>query len=147
MGSPAPLLITFAVYLLFVLKVGPRYMKDRKPMNLSLFIRCYNVFQVLACTFFIHWIHQRGTSYKSTWRCIENRREPEAAIQLANITWLFMWLRIIELLETVIFVLRKKQNQVSPLHLYHHISTVCLLWLFMKYSPSELIINLINAKA
>lgn len=49
-----------------------------------------------------------------------------------------MMLRLIELIETVIFVLRKKQNQVSPLHIYHHISTVVLLWSFLKYSSSEL---------
>ncbi|XP_070505842.1 very long chain fatty acid elongase F-like, partial [Chironomus tepperi] len=46
----------------------------------------------------------------------------------------FIILRLSELLETVFFVLRKKFKQVSMLHVYHHISTVVLLWIFLLYS-------------
>lgn len=137
MGSPAPLLLTFASYLLFVLSVGPRYMKDRKPMKLSFFIRSYNVFQVCACIYFINWGRKRGINFSSTWQCLENRKDAGERLELDQISWLFMQLRLIELVETVIFVLRKKQNQVSSLHIYHHLSTVVLLWSFLKYSSSE----------
>jgi hypothetical protein len=57
---------------------------------------------------------------------------------------MFIMLRIIEFIETVMFVLRKKQNQVSPLHVYHHISTVCLLWVFFNYHPSKFDQNLMS---
>jgi hypothetical protein len=46
-------------------------------------------------------------------------------------------LRIIEFIETIIFVLRKKQNQISFLHVYHHISTIIIFWVFLKYSGSK----------
>lgn len=138
MGSPAPLLLTFATYLLFVLSVGPRYMKDRKPMNLNFFTRGYNIFQVIACVYFISWASNRGINFNSTWKCITNRKDAEERFELDQKSWLFLMLRLIELVETVIFVLRKKQNQVSSLHIYHHLSTVVLLWSFLKYSPSKL---------
>lgn len=138
MGSPAPLVLTFVFYLFFVLSVGPRFMQDRKAFKLSGFIRSYNVFQVIACMFFVEWSVNRGTTYKSTWRCTENQIDPRMVMELCEHTWYFMILRMIELLETVIFVLRKKQSQVSALHIYHHTSTIVLLWLFLKYSPSKL---------
>lgn len=40
--------------------------------------------------------------------------------------------KIIDLVETVIFVLRKRNRQISFLHLYHHISTVMLAWVFSR---------------
>jgi hypothetical protein len=52
--------------------------------------------------------------------------------------WWFLMLRLGELIETVFFVLRKKQSQVSALHIYHHISTATLLWLYFKYNAGEI---------
>lgn len=148
MSSPAPLAVIFAVYLALVLKVLPRYMSDRKPMKLGSFIKSYNVFQVIACTFFVEWAITRGhnsVTFKGAWQCTPTSREPEAYLDLCEKIWFFMMLRVIELTETFIFVLRKKQNQVSALHLYHHISTVWIMWLFLKYAPSEF--NLILRKS
>lgn len=42
-------------------------------------------------------------------------------------------LKGIELIETIIFILRKKYNQVSKLHVYHHSSTFLLGWIGVKY--------------
>ncbi|XP_025988628.2 elongation of very long chain fatty acids protein 4 [Solenopsis invicta] len=42
-------------------------------------------------------------------------------------------LKILDLVETVLFILRKKNNQVSGLHLYHHVSSVLIVWLCVRY--------------
>lgn len=42
-------------------------------------------------------------------------------------------LKLIDLVETVVFVLRKKQEQISFLHVYHHVSTILLMWFMTKY--------------
>ncbi|XP_078050772.1 very long chain fatty acid elongase 4-like [Augochlora pura] len=52
--------------------------------------------------------------------------------------WLILLLKIVDLCETVVFVLRKKDNQVSFLHLYHHVSMVLLSWMSAKYYPMKL---------
>lgn len=49
-------------------------------------------------------------------------------------TWL---LKGFELVETIFFVLRKKDNQVSVLHVYHHISTFVLTWFFARSVAGE----------
>lgn len=138
MGTPVPLLTIFAIYLFYVLKIGPRYMKNRKPFNLQKFIRCYNIFQIIACTYFVTWSYNRGFRISDAWTCIKNRTEDRELLELYTCNWNFLLLRLIELIETVVFVLRKKQNQVSTLHVYHHISTASILWLFLKYGTNEM---------
>lgn len=39
---------------------------------------------------------------------------------MARAVWLYYICKITELLDTVFFVLRKKQNQITFLHVYHH---------------------------
>ncbi|XP_039307526.1 elongation of very long chain fatty acids protein AAEL008004 isoform X2 [Solenopsis invicta] len=55
-------------------------------------------------------------------------------IQLYNIIQILanVW-QIYDIIEAGIFVLRKKSNQVSGLHLYHHVSTLSLAWIGMRY--------------
>lgn len=138
MGSPAPLLLILTSYLMFVLKVGPMLMRDRKPIKLNGFLRCYNVFQIIACSYFIAWAYKRGFEIKSTWKCVRDKPGQEDLLDLCETNWKFIMLRLVELVETVVFVLRKKQKQISALHIYHHISTVTLLWTFLKYGMNEM---------
>lgn len=125
------------VYLWIVLKVAPVYMKNRKAFNISTVIQSYNIFQVVACAYFVAKFHDLGFSFRNTWKCVDDLkvgREDETFDQM----WWFLMLRTFELVETVFFILRQKQNQVSALHLYHHISTIVLLWLYFKYSAGDL---------
>lgn len=45
-----------------------------------------------------------------------------------------------DLVETFVMVLRKKQNQVSFLHVYHHITVVLIAWATVKYYPGGMAI-------
>lgn len=51
--------------------------------------------------------------------------------------YFLLWIKIIDLSETAIYLLRKKNNQVSVLHLYHHISTCLVGFIFGRYFTSE----------
>jgi len=53
-----------------------------------------------------------------------------------NLAYFLFWLKISELIETVIFVLRKKQNQVSKLHIFHHFSTVTLVYALINFNEN-----------
>jgi len=54
-------------------------------------------------------------------------------LQQLEIIWWTLLLKVIDLSETIVFVLRKKDRQISFLHTYHHISTVIYAWLTLRY--------------
>lgn len=59
----------------------------------------------------------------------------------------YYWLlKCFDLIETVFFVLRKKDRQVSLLHVHHHVSMILIPYLMGKYFPSihGVVIGIIN---
>lgn len=138
MSSPANWLTVFAVYLYIVMIAGPRFMMDRKAFKLTNLTRIYNLYQIIACVLFITKALSLGFSFKHGWDCAGATRltPPLSQIQIdrLELCYWFIFMRASEFFETIVFVLRKKQNQVSFLHVYHHIAVVSLLWITMKYS-------------
>lgn len=61
---------------------------------------------------------------------------------MARAVWLYYMAKIIELLDTVFFVLRKKHQQVSFLHVYHH--TLMPICSFLGKVTIQIIIILLN---
>lgn len=47
-----------------------------------------------------------------------------------------MMLKVLDLLDTILFALKKKHNQITFLHVYHHSVTLVLWWLATKYEPT-----------
>ncbi|XP_076277601.1 very long chain fatty acid elongase 1-like [Lasioglossum baleicum] len=122
------------LYLYIVLKWGPNYMKDKKPYNLKTFIRCYNVLQVFMNGFIVVRFAQLGVFDEPTKLCIlpDYSFDP-IPVQISYTLWLGLIIRLVDLTETVTFVLRKKERQVSFLHLYHHVSIILLGWYFTRF--------------
>lgn len=57
------------------------------------------------------------------------------AILIANGCHTYFLLKVADLMDTVFFVLRKKDNQITFLHLYHHTGMVVLTWNAAKFYP------------
>lgn len=57
------------------------------------------------------------------------------ALIIANGCHTYFLLKVVDLLDTVFFVLRKKDKQISFLHLYHHTGMVILTWNATKFYP------------
>ncbi|XP_076378143.1 very long chain fatty acid elongase 1 isoform X2 [Megalopta genalis] len=137
--SPIIIPSTLLAYLVIVLKLGPKYMKNREPYSLKTFIRYYNVFQVFINAYIIMQLFSAGLFSEPTRFCyLPDYSFDPNPIKIVHTFWLTMLVKLIDLAETVTFVLRKKYNQVSFLHLYHHITTLLLAWMFTKYYPMKL---------
>ena len=52
---------------------------------------------------------------------------------MASVLWLYFVIKIVDLLDTVLFALRKKSSQITFLHVFHHSSMVVNAWLGVKY--------------
>ncbi|KAI8428754.1 hypothetical protein MSG28_007438 [Choristoneura fumiferana] len=109
--SPGPVLMIVALYLLFVLKLGPAFMRKRPAFKLTGTLFAYNAIQVVISLYLVQ--------------------------KVVFGIWLYFAAKVSELLDTVFFILRKKDSQVTFLHLYHHSIMVIGSWGFFKYSPSH----------
>ncbi|CRK87230.1 CLUMA_CG001034, isoform A [Clunio marinus] len=128
------LIVIFAVYMWFIYIYGPKMMKSKRPYKLKNFIRGYNIFQMGACLVLVVRSYQLGFDFRFLWRCEDFSWLSESALNEIVIgTWFFLFLRMFEFIETVFFILRKKENQASFLHVYHHVSTVILMWVYLTY--------------
>ncbi|KAG7299665.1 hypothetical protein JYU34_016658 [Plutella xylostella] len=136
MQTPIPIAIIIVSYLLFVTKIGPAYMKNRKPFNLKSTLIIYNAVQVAYSAYLMarigRFLSITGIAYSKCYL-----KDKEYTSEVLTLAWLYLFAKLTELLDTVFFVLRKKDNQISFLHVYHHIAMLIGSWLFLKYSPSD----------
>uniref|UniRef100_A0A1A9W5Z7 Elongation of very long chain fatty acids protein n=1 Tax=Glossina brevipalpis TaxID=37001 RepID=A0A1A9W5Z7_9MUSC len=137
MSSPGYMLILLLLYLVFVLFIGPRLMENRKAFLLRRTLQVYNTFQILYNLFMIITL-----SFKKTYiieKLISNNcqvhRTPDELLDSSVCGWYYLLSKIIDLLDTIFIVLRKKQSQVSFLHVYHHSIMVITSWTILKYVP------------
>ncbi|XP_055848573.1 elongation of very long chain fatty acids protein 7 [Episyrphus balteatus] len=148
MSSPLPLLTLLGAYLTFVLKVGPAFMANRKPYNLQKAMVVYNAFQVVFSTWLCYTSLQESSivSHLMEKKC-EVHRDRKQTLLLYSGAWFYFFSKIVDFLDTIFFVLRKKQNQVTFLHVYHHTTTALFSWGYLKYAPGEqgVIIGIVNS--
>lgn len=139
MRDPFPTLLILLAYFLFVLHIGPRYMKNRKPYKLTNVLIVYNVVLTIANGLVCYGLVTSGYTTRLSLGCEPLRisYDPEPLKMTSYVWWVYM-LKIIELGDTIIFVLRKKYNQTSFLHVYHHSSTLLLSWIVCKYAPGDM---------
>lgn len=139
MGSLLILLLIFGLYLWFILVAGPRWMEKREPYDVTTTVRIYNIFQVIVCTTFVVQTYKLGFTVKYIFQCerFEFLRD-DARLEIIGGSWLFLCLRTFELVETVFFILRKKFNQASFLHIFHHIGSALMTWLFISSKAGKI---------
>ncbi|CRK96723.1 CLUMA_CG010029, isoform A [Clunio marinus] len=126
------LLLIFAAYLWFVLIAGPKYMKKREACNVTNLIRTYNIYQVFCCIFYVVGSYSLGFTLNHLFKCQRFAfLDDDARLSIYVGSWLFLSLRVHEFIETIFFILRKKFNQASFLHIFHHIGSVATTWLFI----------------
>ncbi|XP_016968196.1 elongation of very long chain fatty acids protein 7 [Drosophila biarmipes] len=135
--DPWYMITVLSLYLYFVTKAGPQFMESRKPLKLKQIILAHNVIQVVSCIYVIREVlYLTHNEILYFWKCTDNGSTPERVQRYYSLAFFIFWLKMSELLETVIFVLRKKQNQVSKLHVFHHISTVTLAYLLINVNQN-----------
>jgi len=103
-------LIIFA-YLYFVLVCGPRFMKNRPPYSLKTFIKLYNIIQIVGNAWLIYDNIDAGLFSNSKLTCplVLDYSYNYTAMRLIKCSWYYFLLKILDYVETGIFVLRKKK--------------------------------------
>ncbi|XP_047527091.1 elongation of very long chain fatty acids protein AAEL008004-like isoform X3 [Vanessa atalanta] len=109
MSSPFPTLLICLSYIYLVKVLGPRFMENRKPYELKNVLIVYNFSQVLF----------------SAWLFYE----------MVHACWWYYFSKFTEFFDTIFFVLRKKFDHVSTLHVIHHGVMPMSVWFGVKFTP------------
>ncbi|KAL3260678.1 hypothetical protein MRX96_046267 [Rhipicephalus microplus] len=133
-GSIFPVLICYV----YVAKIaGPRWMKNREPFKLRGAILTYNFATVAANAYFcIQYLRHsylqggyslfcQGIDYESSF--------DEHTTAIVNLHSWYSWVRIADFLDTFFFLARKKNSQVTCLHVLHHFLVVMNMWIFTNF--------------
>lgn len=134
MDSPVPTIALVIGYLYVVLFLGPRVMANKKPFKLNRILVLYNASQVIFSLIML-WEHlMSGWLLEYSYKCqpVDYSRSPKA-MRMATLCWWYYISKLTEFIDTLFFVLRKKDNQISLLHLYHHSLTPLETWICVKF--------------
>ncbi|KAG8197652.1 hypothetical protein JTE90_001581 [Oedothorax gibbosus] len=128
-------LATFvAIYVMFVTWVGPALMKNRKPFDLQKILISYNLAQMAVNGVLVYQLLQFGYEIWDD-RCMvqQSSRYPYIVKCSKKLMWYTYLVKLADSLDTVFFVLRKKNNQISFLHVFHHVVVWVLNHSYLKY--------------
>ncbi|XP_039432767.1 elongation of very long chain fatty acids protein AAEL008004-like [Culex pipiens pallens] len=126
-----------AIYLLTVLKIGPRFMENRKAYDLKNVIWSYNLFQIVANgALFLAEFYLIGIRTNFNYVCQPVDFSPtKTGYEELYMTYAYFLIKIVELTDTLFFVLRKKQSHVTFLHVYHHSIMLTMSYLAVLFVP------------
>jgi elongation of very long chain fatty acids protein 4 len=133
MQSPLPTIALIIVYLTIV-NIGPRLMKNRKPFDLKPILVVYNLFLVGLSAYIV--FELVDASYRAGYNYIcqpMSYSNDKNHVRIAAALWWYWFSKFIEFFDTFFFILRKKSNQVTFLHVYHHASMAYLWWIGIKW--------------
>nr|XP_014354043.1 PREDICTED: elongation of very long chain fatty acids protein 4-like isoform X2 [Latimeria chalumnae] len=133
--SPVPVSVIFTLYLLAVL-LGPRIMERREPLSLKHVLLVYNFLLVGLSVYMFYEFLVSSVMANYNYLCQPvDYSNSKLAMRMARVCWWFFFSKVIELLDTIFFILRKKFSQVTFLHVYHHATMILNWWLGIKYIP------------
>jgi hypothetical protein len=135
MSSPMPITFILLIYIYVIYFAGPQFMKNREPYSLKWFIQIYNLFQIVANFWIVFNLMTYGKPLAPVWRYCEPFEQICDFKKPYEILWWVLLLKIFDFIETVVFVLRKKDRQISFFHIYHHTSTAIYVWVTLRYFP------------
>lgn len=138
-GGPWQMLTITMTYLTFVTLFGPYMMRKRKPMsNLIWPIRAYNAFMV-CFNAYLYWRFSQILNWGlGCWGCGQNMvRFDHTGVALCE---LMLLSRYFDFFDSIFFVLRKKFDHLSVLHVTHHTLVPIIIWHASKLEPSPMIV-------
>jgi len=128
-------------YLLF-LWIGPKIMKNRAPIEMRWLLVVYNMgLMALSLYMMIEIILSTyAANYGITCQVYDVKTTPNkpGELRVAKVMWWYFFSKLIELMDTVLMVLRKRNRQITFLHVFHHASMLNIWWWVMMYIPGGL---------
>lgn len=137
MRTPWPTMFATLLYYWFVRSVGPKMMRHRKPAQILPLVRVYNLMMaawngfgfLIGCQLVNYGLDTLGC------RPIDPYQRDEKSLTQIYYGWMFFTSRLVEFADTIFFVLRKKDSQLTSFHVFHHSCVPTVTWFFLKFAP------------
>lgn len=138
MESPGPTITLIFLYVIFVKKIGPAWMMDKKPYDLRYPMFLYNLVLVFTNFYLILETFRVLLGPSHSWTCrIDPDKDNPDSLRLAELGWWFFFMKFIEFADTIFFVLRKKNKHISTLHVVHHAVVPIAVWGGFRIEPGN----------
>lgn len=137
MSSPFPTLFICLGYVYAVKVLGPKLMENRKPFQLKNALIVYNLFQMVFSAWLFYEIGMSGWltgDYSIRCQPVDYSDRPQA-MRMVHACWWYYFSKFTEFMDTIFFVLRKKNDHVSTLHVIHHGCMPMSVWFGVKLTP------------
>lgn len=112
-------------------------MENRKPYNLKYILIGYNFLQVLFSTWLFYEIGFSGWfTGRYNYQCqpVDYSKHPQT-MRMVHACWWYYFSKFTEFFDTIFFVLAKKYDHVSTLHVIHHGVMPMSVWFGVKFTP------------
>ncbi|KRT79802.1 hypothetical protein AMK59_8244 [Oryctes borbonicus] len=146
-GSFWGLLAVIIAYLCFVTFLGPTLMEKRKPFNLKSAIIIYNIIQVICCAYLFIMITIYVLPHTNVFCAPCDRSQTVRGYLTSKLMYQYFLLKITDFLDTIFFVLKKSNRQITFLHVYHHVMMAICSWIGVELAPggSSIYLEYINS--
>lgn len=134
LDSYTPTFFLTITYLLLIY-MGTIYMRNRPAYSLKNVLQLYNFFLTLLSFYMLVELISAVWSAGYRLQCQGLHEAGDADIRVAKVLWWYYFSKLIEFLDTIFIVLRKKNNQISFLHVYHHASMFNIWWCVLNWIP------------
>ncbi|XP_054706389.1 elongation of very long chain fatty acids protein AAEL008004-like isoform X1 [Uloborus diversus] len=128
-----PFLLT-ASYLLFIKVLGPQLMKTRQPFGLRHLLIVYNFWIVIMYVGCVATLFYKFCTTDSIYVICKKKQVSDSHhyYTAVSVAWIMYVLKYVEYADTIFFVLRKKFNQITNLHLIHHTLVPVAFWFALR---------------
>ncbi|XP_015442752.1 elongation of very long chain fatty acids protein 2 [Pteropus alecto] len=125
---------TFFLTVIYLLSIwlGNKYMKNRKKKGI---LTLYNLGITLLSMYMLAELILSSWEGGYNLQCQDLASAGKADIRVAKVLWWYYFSKLVEFLDTIFFVLRKKTSQITFLHVYHHASMFNIWWCVLNWIP------------
>lgn len=143
-GGPWQVLALCALYAFLALKVGPMFMRDRKPYDLRPWMLVFNgfMFGVNGAGFLIAlWVTQLGTN---SWSCSDENERWEGVQGIATkyMGMTYLGIKLFDFMTTAFEVLRKREHVDVKSQVLHNSFLVLYAFVGLKFYPKGIFCHL-----
>ncbi|XP_065155439.1 very long chain fatty acid elongase 7-like [Atheta coriaria] len=144
--SPIPVIFITAMYFFTVKEWLPKFMENRPAYDLRKVLVYYNLLQVVLSGYIVVMASTSLHTLNLTCSPVDYSDNPHA-MNFAKLTWFYYMVKVVDLLDTVFFILRKKESQATFLHIYHHFGMFFVGWVGTKYvaGGESVFVGIINS--